>query len=88
MLRILKQLFRRPPVRLGLIDEKRSFRSPVRSAGFVSFFNGSECVSRRYTDAHDHRLKRQRFFKTVVVLAITVMCTWFVIESAQAISSF
>ncbi len=88
-MRALKNLFRRPPVRLGLIDERRSFRSPVRNAGFVSFFNGSACTSRhRYTDAHDARLKRQRFVKTLAVVAITAMCTWFVMESAQAISSF
>ena len=88
-MRPLKSIFRRPPVRLGLIDETRSRRSPVRNAGFVSFFNGSDCVSRhRHTDAHDARLKRQKLAKTLVVVALTAMCTWFVMESAQAISSF
>ena len=87
-MRFLRHLFRRPPVPLGLIDEKRARRSPVRNAGFVSFFNGSDCVSRRNTDSFDARLKRQKLVKTIVVVAVTVMCTWFVIESAQAISSF
>ncbi len=88
-MRALKHLFRRPPVRLGLIDESRARRSPVRNAGFVSFFNGSDCTSRhRYTDAHDARLKRQKFAKTLALIIVTALCTWFVMESAQAISTF
>ncbi len=88
-MRTMKSIFRRPPVRLGLIDDSRSRRSPIRNAGFVSFFNGSDCTSRhRYTDAHDSRLKRQKLTRTLFLIAVTAMCTWFVMESAHAISTF
>jgi len=33
-------------------------------------------------------LRRQKFFKTAAIIAVTLMCTWFVIESAQALSTF
>lgn len=87
-MRTLKRLFRRPPIRMGMVERSRRGAAPIRNAGFVSFFNGSGCVTRRHTDAHDSRLKRQKLVKTLALVALTVMCTWFVMESAQAISTF
>jgi hypothetical protein len=88
MLRAIKRIFRRPPIGMGMVKDSSSRRSPLRSAGFVSFFQGNNCVARRNTDHFDARLRRQKFFKTVTVIAVTLLCTWFVIESAQALSTF
>ena len=71
-----------------MVKDSSAHRSPIRSAGFVSFFQGNRCVSRRNTDYFDTRLRRQKLFKTAAIIAVTLMCTWFVIESAQALSTF
>jgi hypothetical protein len=73
---------------MGMVRDSSARRSPLRSAGFVSFFQGSGCVSRRNTDHYDARLRRQRFFKTAAIITVALLCTWFVIESAQALSTF
>ncbi|MCC5024406.1 MAG: hypothetical protein J6386_17160 [Candidatus Synoicihabitans palmerolidicus] len=73
---------------MGMVEGSRRRSTPIRNAGFVSFFNGSGCVSRRNTDSYDSRLRRQKLVKTLVALSVTAMCTWFVMESAQAISTF
>jgi len=88
MLRTLKRIFRRPPIGMGMVRDSSSRRSPIRNAAFVSFFRGNDCLSRRNTDHFDSRLRRQKFFKTAAIIAVTLMCTWFVIESAQALSTF
>lgn len=88
MFRALKRIFRRPPIRMGMVRDSSARRSPIRNAGFVSFFRGNDCLPRRNTDHFDTRLRRQKFFKTAVIVAVTLMCTWFVFESAQALSTF
>lgn len=84
----LRRLFRRRPIKMGFIDDSATRRSSIRSAGFVSFFSESDCVARRSVDHHDLRLRRQKRVKALAVLLITGMCTWFVVESAQALSTF
>lgn len=88
MLFALRRLFRRPPIRMGYVDDGRQRRSPVRTAGFVSFFAGSDCVSRRNSDVFDQRLRRQKVGRAFALVAVTALCTWFVIESAYALSTF
>ena len=73
---------------MGMVNDSSSRRSPIRNAGFVSFFRGNSCQSRRNTDHFDTRLRRQKLLKTAAIVAVTLMCTWFVIESAQALSTF
>lgn len=88
MLRLLKNLFRRPPIRMGRVDNARIRRSPVRSAQFVSFVDASGCFEARRPDRFDRRLRRQKFFKILVTLAGAGGLGWVVLESARAISSF
>lgn len=84
----LRRLFRRPRIRMGFIDESTTRPTPIRNAQFVSFFNESDCGVRRSADHFDNRLRRQKLFKMATIVTITVLCTWFVIESAQALSTF
>ena len=87
-MRILRQLFRRPPIKMGYIDETRARRSPTRNAQFVSFFTETDCVAHRHTDHHDLRLRRQKRVRICALITVTALCTWFVVESAQALSTF
>lgn len=87
-MRILRNLLHRPSIRMGFMSEKKHRRTSLRSAEFVSFFSASEDSRHRYTDQHDLRLRRQRRWKAFVTLAVVAGCTWFVIESAQALSIF
>lgn len=73
---------------MGLVEDGWRRKTPIRNAGFVSFFNGSDCVSRRNTDTYDNRLRRQKWVKNLTIIAVTALCTWFVMESAHAISTF
>lgn len=88
MFRTLKRIFRRPPIGMGMVRDSSARRSPIRNSGFISFFQGNNCMPRRNTDHFDTRLRRQKFVKTAAIIAVTLMCTWFVIESAQALSTF
>lgn len=87
-MRSLRHMFRRPPIKLGYIDEQRSQTTPIRNAQFVSFFSETDCMPRRNVDHHDNRLRRQKWTKTFAIVAVTAMATWFVIESAHALSTF
>ncbi|MCF3651141.1 hypothetical protein [Synoicihabitans lomoniglobus] len=87
-MRILRQFFRRPPIRMGMLDERERRRTAIRNEGFVSFFNGSDCVSRRNPDLYDTRLRRQKRVKIMAIITVTALCSWVVIESAQALSTF
>lgn len=73
---------------MGSVDNSRIRTTPIRNAGFVSFFAESGCMSARHTDFHDRRLGRQRRMRLLVVVLLTALCTWVVVESARAISLF
>ena len=88
VMKFLRRLFHRPRIQIGFIDESATRPSPIRNSQFVSFFNESDCSTRRSADHFDKRLRRQRLFKAATIVTITVLCTWFVIESAQALSTF
>jgi len=88
MLPTLRRLFRRPPIRLGLVARDNNADRPLRTAGFVSFFQGEGCATRPHPDLQDRRLRRQRRFRWVTTLAVTALSVWFVIESAQALAMF
>ena len=84
----LRYMFRRPPIQLGYIDEQAHQTTPIRNAQFVSFFAETDCLPRRHVDHYDAKLRRQRRLKIGALIAITVLATWFVIESAHALSTF
>ena len=88
VMNFLRRIFRRPRIRMGFIEDSASRPSPIRNAQFVSFFSESDCGARRSADHFDNRLRRQKWFKLATIVTITVLCAWFVIESAQALSTF
>ncbi len=88
MLRTLFSLFRRPPVRMGRVDNSRMRTTRIRNAQFVSFFSSNDCVARRHPDRHDQRLRRQKFTKSLITAGAATGLAWIAIESAKAISIF
>ncbi len=88
VLNVLRNLFRRPPIRMGSVDNRSMRTTTIRNAGFVSFFNGQGCVSPRHPDLQDRRLKRQRRFRVMAFVSMAALSAWFVIESAQALAAF
>jgi len=88
MLRILKNLFRRPPIRMGRVDNSSIRRTSIRNAQFVSFVDASGCFDSRRPDRFDRKLRRQKALKAVLTLAGAGGLGWVVLESARAIASF
>lgn len=88
MLRFLKNFLRRPPVRMGRVDNARIRRTAIRNAQFVSFVDASGCFDRRQPDRFDRRLRRQKWIKAMVSLGAAGGLGWVVLESARAISNF
>lgn len=88
MLRALLNLFRRPPVRMGRVDNARIRRTRIRNAQFVSFIDASGCCEGRRADRHDQRLRRQKWVKGFVTLLGAGGLGWVLLESARAIAMF
>jgi len=88
MLRALKNLFRRPPVRMGRVDNSRINRTRIRNAQFVSFIDASGCCADRHPDRFDRRLRRQKLLKLLTALLGTGGLGWVILESARAIALF
>jgi len=88
MLRLLKNLFRRPPIRMGRVDNARIRRTAVRNAQFVSFVDASGCFEARRPDRFDRKLRMQKFMRLAAALLGAGGLGWVVLESARAISQF
>lgn len=88
MLRLLKNLFRRPPIRMGRVDNARIHRTAVRNAQFVSFVDASGCFDARRPDRFDRKLRRQKLMRAMFALLGAGGLGWVVLESARAISHF
>lgn len=88
MLRLLLNLFRRPPIRMGRVDNSRIRTTRIRNAGFVSFIASQGCVGRQNTDRYDRRLRRQKAMKTLAFLTSAAGLAWVAVESARAIALF
>jgi hypothetical protein len=88
MLRLLKNLFRRPPIRMGRVDNARIRTTRIRNAQFVSFVDASGCFEARRPDRFDRRLRLQKFVRAVAALLGAGGLGWVVLESARAISQF
>jgi hypothetical protein len=88
MLRALLNLFRRPAVRMGRVDNACIRRTRIRNAQFVSFINSSACQGGRHADRHDQRLRRQKLMRGLLALAGAGGLGWVVLESARAFAMF
>ena len=87
-MRTLRQWRHRPPIRMGSVDNRRIRTTPIRNAGFVSFFAEQGCLTARSHDHFEARLRRHRTVRALGLIAVTALATWVVIESARAISVF
>ena len=86
MLRLAQNLFRRPSIRMGSVDNARIGRTHIKNAQFVSFLEVQGM--RMGTDRHDASLRRRRAAKLFLVFLLGVGFAWFALESAQALSMF
>jgi hypothetical protein len=85
VLRVLFNLCRRPPIRLGMRQDRRGgrFRDP-RFASFMLETNRKPLD----TDIHDTVLKGRKMMKNCFRLALVAGGAWVAIESAKALSVF
>jgi hypothetical protein len=88
MFRMFKNLFRRPAIRMGRVDNARIRRTPIRNAQFVSFVDASGCCETRRPDRFDRRLRRQKWRNALLAFLGASGLGWVVLESARAISMF
>jgi hypothetical protein len=88
MLRVLKNLFHRPAIRMGRVDNSRINPTRLRNAQFVSFMSESGTLSPYHTDRYDARLKRRKLMKGLLGATVTAGAAWIVIESARALTIF
>jgi len=88
VLRVLSQIFRRPPIRMGRVDNRAIRTTVVRNAQFVSFIASSGAASRHHPDRHDRRLRRQKLTRLAICASLTAGAAWVAIESAHAFSIF
>jgi hypothetical protein len=86
MLRPLKELFYRPTIRMGRVDNSLIHTTRLRNAQFVSFMTTS--LHPFSSDRYDTRLRRRKRLKTTFALAIISGVAWVVLESAHALSMF
>ena len=84
MLRALQNLFHRPAIRLGVMDEARGL---CRNARFASFL--VEC-NRKPLDTHFHDtvLRGRRLLRSALWVGLVAGCAWIALESARALSVF
>jgi hypothetical protein len=88
MLRLLKNLFRRPAIRMGRVDNSRINTTQLRNAQFVSFISQSGSLSPVNTDRYENRLRRRKQLKLFLTLTFTAGGAWVVLESARALTLF
>jgi len=80
----LKNCFRRPPLRFGLGQDRRSrFRNPC----FASFIAHND-PRVRSSDSHDALLRGRRLVRRALLLLVGLGGAWIVIESAKALATF
>jgi len=88
MLYPLKNLFHRPAIRMGRVDNSLIQTTRLRNAQFVSFMSQSDSLAPMSMDRYDTKLRRRKRLKTALVLAMIAGAAWVIIESAHAITMF
>jgi hypothetical protein len=88
VIRVFKNLFHRPVVRFGAIDNSRIATTPIRNSLFVSFITETGCYRARHVDRHESHMRRRKLAKGVMLIGIGALIAWFIIESAKAMTMF
>jgi hypothetical protein len=88
MFRVLKNLFHRPAIKMGRVDNSRIHTTRLRNAQFVSFVSESGSLTPFSTDRYDARLRRRKLLKAFLATGVAAGLTWVVIESAHALTMF
>jgi len=87
MLRVLRQWFRRPTIRMWSVDNSRIRTTQTKNAQFISYLveSGFRQVN---VDHYESSLRRRRWCKGALLCLLGAGGAWVVIESAKAISMF
>ena len=88
MLYAVKNLFHRPAIRMGRVDNSMIQTTRLRNAQFVSFMSQCDSLAPMSLDRYDAKLRWRKRLKVALVLGIIAGFAWIVIESAHAISMF
>jgi len=88
MLYPLKNLFHRPAIRMGRVDNSLIQTTRLRNAQFVSFMSQGDSLAPMSMDRYDTKLRRRKRIKAALILGVIIGFAWIIIESAHAISMF
>jgi hypothetical protein len=87
MTRLLRRLLNRLPFRATARMDRRPRMTRARHAQFVSFLESSGYRTHN-PDRYEQSLRRRRAAKAVLYWLSAVGASWFVIESAKALTLF
>lgn len=88
MVRVFKNLFHRPTIRFGSVDNSRIATTPIRNSLFISFITETGCYRSRHVDRHEAHMRRRKLAKGLLLIAIGAASAWIIIESAKALTMF
>jgi hypothetical protein len=89
MIRVLKNLFHRPAIKMGRVDNSLIHTTRLRNAQFVSFISETgSLMPFSSTDRYDARLRRRKMMKAFLATGVAAGAAWIVIESAHALTMF
>ena len=84
----LKNLFHRPAIRMGRVDNSMIRTTRLRNAQFVSFMSQGDSLTPMSTDRYDSKLRRRKLLKLAFALSLAGGLAWVILESAHAITMF
>jgi hypothetical protein len=88
MIRVIKNLFHRPAIKMGRVDNSRIHTTRLRNAQFVSFITESGSLQPFSTDRYDARLRRRKMIKALLATGAAAGAAWVLLESAHALTMF
>ena len=88
LLRVLKNWFHRPAIKMGRVDNSRIHTTRLRNAQFVSFVTETGSLRPFNSDRYDARLRWRKRAKALLALSFAAGGAWVIIESARALTMF
>jgi len=88
MLYPIKNLFHRPAIRMGRVDNSLIRTTRLRNAQFVSFMSQNESMAPFSSDRYDARLRRRKWIKSALIVSAVAGLAWVILESASALTMF